>query len=75
MTDNITTLMINDDSSPEPETKKSVYISKKLRRKVAKQVEVKITNVVEKSILSAFVAKTSSMNVTVIAGDSPTREI
>ena len=36
------TLLINDDSSPDNETKKKIYISKKLRRKAAKKVEVKI---------------------------------
>ena len=36
--------LLNEDSSPDNETKKKVYISKKLRRKNAKKVEDKIAS-------------------------------
>lgn len=66
--------IFNEDSSPDNETKKKVYISKKLRRKATKKVEVQIAAAMKNSILNAFSSnKGSTMNVTVIA-DSPKRD-
>lgn len=69
------TLTFTGDSSPDSETKKKAYISKKLRRAEAKKIERKITAKLEHSILTAFVgaAKPSIMNVTA-ADNSPAKQ-